>query len=45
MFRDASLDDSGPAEVLDLITTNLAPAVVGCATAVRIDVSGVTFVP
>jgi NAD(P)-dependent dehydrogenase (short-subunit alcohol dehydrogenase family) len=35
VFRDAALD-SGPArQVLDLITLNLAPAVVGCATAIR----------
>ena len=35
VFRDAALDTAPPAEVLDLITLNLAPAVVGCATAVR----------
>ena len=32
-FRDASLHEDGPAAVLDLITANLAPAVVGCAAA------------
>jgi NAD(P)-dependent dehydrogenase (short-subunit alcohol dehydrogenase family) len=35
VFRDASLDTCPATEVLDLITLNLAPAVVGCATAVR----------
>jgi NAD(P)-dependent dehydrogenase (short-subunit alcohol dehydrogenase family) len=33
VFRDASIDD--PAAVLDAVATNLALAVVGCATAVR----------
>lgn len=33
VFRDAGLD--APHRVLELITLNLAPAVVGCATAVR----------
>ncbi|CCH90611.1 Putative short-chain dehydrogenase/reductase SDR [Modestobacter italicus] len=35
VFRDAALHTSSAAQVLDLITGNLAPAVVGCATAVR----------
>jgi NAD(P)-dependent dehydrogenase (short-subunit alcohol dehydrogenase family) len=35
VFRDASLHMSSPREVLDLVELNLAPAVVGCATAVR----------
>jgi NAD(P)-dependent dehydrogenase (short-subunit alcohol dehydrogenase family) len=35
VFRDAGLDTAPAGEVLDLITANLAPAVVGCATAVR----------
>ena len=35
MFRDAALDTAAAHDVLELITLNLAPAVVGCATAVR----------
>ncbi len=35
IFRDASLHVDQAATVLDLITANLAPAVVGCAVAVR----------
>jgi NAD(P)-dependent dehydrogenase (short-subunit alcohol dehydrogenase family) len=35
VFRDASLHSAPADAVLDLITLNLAPAVVGCATAVR----------
>ena len=35
VFRDAALDSAPAREVLDLIELNLAPAVVGCATAVR----------
>ncbi|GAB3245377.1 SDR family NAD(P)-dependent oxidoreductase [Arthrobacter pigmenti] len=35
VFRDAGLDTADAAAVLDLINANLAPAVVGCATAVR----------
>ncbi len=35
VFRDASLDTTPPGEVLDLIRLNLAPAVVGCAAAIR----------
>ena len=35
VFRDAALHAVPAHEVLDLITLNLAPAVVGCATAVR----------
>ena len=35
VFRDAALHSEAPREVLDLITANLAPALVGCATAVR----------
>jgi len=34
-FRDASVHSASAAEILELITMNLAPAVVGCATAVR----------
>lgn len=34
-FRDASLHESSPELVLELIQANLAPAVVGCATAIR----------
>jgi NAD(P)-dependent dehydrogenase (short-subunit alcohol dehydrogenase family) len=35
LFRDASLHSDPPRTVLDLIERNLAPAVVGCATAIR----------
>jgi NAD(P)-dependent dehydrogenase (short-subunit alcohol dehydrogenase family) len=35
VFRDASIDADPPAAVLELIELNLAPAVVGSATAVR----------
>jgi NAD(P)-dependent dehydrogenase (short-subunit alcohol dehydrogenase family) len=35
VFRDAALDTAAPGEVLELVTSNLAPVVVGCATAVR----------
>jgi NAD(P)-dependent dehydrogenase (short-subunit alcohol dehydrogenase family) len=35
VFRDASLHTAPAAEVLELITRNLAPAVAGCAAAVR----------
>jgi NAD(P)-dependent dehydrogenase (short-subunit alcohol dehydrogenase family) len=35
VFRDASIDADPAAAVLELIELNLAPAVVGCATAVR----------
>jgi NAD(P)-dependent dehydrogenase (short-subunit alcohol dehydrogenase family) len=35
VFRDASLHTTEPTTVLDLVRLNLAPAVVGCATAVR----------
>jgi NAD(P)-dependent dehydrogenase (short-subunit alcohol dehydrogenase family) len=35
VFRDASIHADPPAAVLELIRLNLAPAVVGCATAVR----------
>jgi len=35
VFRDAGLDTAPAQEVLDLIMLNLAPAVVGCATAIR----------
>lgn len=35
VFRDASLHTDGPRAVLDLITLNLGPAVVGCGVAVR----------
>jgi NAD(P)-dependent dehydrogenase (short-subunit alcohol dehydrogenase family) len=35
VFRDASVHTSSAREVLDLVEANLAPAVVGCATAVR----------
>ena len=35
VFRDASLQDTSPAEVLGLIGLNLAPVLTGCATAVR----------
>jgi NAD(P)-dependent dehydrogenase (short-subunit alcohol dehydrogenase family) len=35
VFRDASLDSSPAHAVLDLINLNLAPAVVGCGTAIR----------
>jgi len=34
-FRDASVHSASPTEILELIAMNLAPAVVGCATAVR----------
>ncbi len=35
LFRDASLDSEDAATILDLITTNLAAAVTGCAVAVK----------
>ena len=35
VFRDASVDSATPSEVLDLITVNLAPALVGSTTAIR----------
>jgi len=35
VFLDAALDTAPASDVLDLITLNLAPAVTGCATAVR----------
>jgi NAD(P)-dependent dehydrogenase (short-subunit alcohol dehydrogenase family) len=35
VFRDASIHTDPPAAVLELIGLNLAPAVAGCATAVR----------
>lgn len=35
VFRDAALHTAPPAAVLDLITLNLAPVVIGCAVAVR----------
>lgn len=35
LFRDASLHTTHPKEVLDLVALNLAPALVGCSTAVR----------
>jgi NAD(P)-dependent dehydrogenase (short-subunit alcohol dehydrogenase family) len=35
IFRDAALDTSSASEVLELVALNLAPAVVGCAVAVR----------
>ncbi|HEX7746390.1 MAG TPA: SDR family oxidoreductase [Micromonosporaceae bacterium] len=35
VFRDASVHSAPPHQVLDLIGLNLAPAVVGCTTAVR----------
>ena len=35
VFRDASLHADAPATVLDLVAANLAPAVAGCAAAVR----------
>lgn len=35
VFRDASLHTSPAREVIDLVAANLAPAVVGCAVAVR----------
>jgi NAD(P)-dependent dehydrogenase (short-subunit alcohol dehydrogenase family) len=35
VFRDAALHDTPAADVLDLIAANLAPALAGCATAVR----------
>jgi NAD(P)-dependent dehydrogenase (short-subunit alcohol dehydrogenase family) len=35
LFRDAALHTAAPAELMDLIAANLAPAVTGCAVAVR----------
>jgi len=35
VFRDASLTEDPPRTVLELVMLNLAPAVVGCATAIR----------
>jgi NAD(P)-dependent dehydrogenase (short-subunit alcohol dehydrogenase family) len=35
VFRDASVHTASTRDVLDLVQANLAPAVVGCATAVR----------
>ncbi len=35
VFRDADLHAAAPAEIMDLVAANLAPAVTGCAVAVR----------
>jgi NAD(P)-dependent dehydrogenase (short-subunit alcohol dehydrogenase family) len=35
VFRDASVDTASTPELLELIGSNLSPAVVGCATAIR----------
>ena len=35
LFRDAALHTAAPAELMDLISANLAPVVTGCAVAVR----------
>src|SRR2546429_2583840 len=35
VFRDASIHSASTRTVLDLVTMNLNPAVVGCATAIR----------
>ncbi|WP_255407320.1 SDR family oxidoreductase [Blastococcus haudaquaticus] len=35
VFRDAGLDTASAREVLDLVELNLAPALTGCATAVK----------
>jgi NAD(P)-dependent dehydrogenase (short-subunit alcohol dehydrogenase family) len=35
VFRDATLPDASAREIMDLISANLYPVVVGCATAVR----------
>lgn len=35
VFRDAAIHATPPAQVLELIAANLAPAVTGCSTAVR----------
>ncbi|WP_433662761.1 SDR family NAD(P)-dependent oxidoreductase [Nocardia sp. CA-128927] len=35
VFRDASVDSASATQIIELITANLAPAVVGCTTAVR----------
>jgi NAD(P)-dependent dehydrogenase (short-subunit alcohol dehydrogenase family) len=35
VFRDASVHDASPREVLELIARNLDPVVVGCSTAIR----------
>ncbi|MEJ3656838.1 SDR family oxidoreductase [Actinomycetes bacterium KLBMP 9759] len=35
VFRDASLHSSSPADVLELVDRNLAPALVGCSVAIR----------
>ncbi|MFG1792591.1 SDR family NAD(P)-dependent oxidoreductase [Nocardia sp. NPDC049149] len=35
VFRDASVDSAAASEIVELITANLAPPVVGCTTAVR----------
>jgi NAD(P)-dependent dehydrogenase (short-subunit alcohol dehydrogenase family) len=35
LFRDAALHTAAPTEIMDLIAANLAPAVTGCAVAVR----------
>jgi len=35
VFRDADVGTASPAEVLDLVEANVAPAVAGCAVAVR----------
>lgn len=42
VFRDASLAEDPPRTVLELVLLNLAPAVVGCATAVRRFLAGGT---
>lgn len=35
VFRDAALDSAEPTEVVELITTSLAPALIGSGTAIR----------
>jgi len=35
VFRDASVHDASPRQVLELIARNLDPVVVGCSTAIR----------
>jgi NAD(P)-dependent dehydrogenase (short-subunit alcohol dehydrogenase family) len=42
VFRAASIDSASTRDVLDAITSNLNPAVVGCATAVRRFLAGDT---
>jgi NAD(P)-dependent dehydrogenase (short-subunit alcohol dehydrogenase family) len=41
-FQDGSVDTTAPEQMLELVTTNLAPALVGCTTAIRRFLAGGT---